>query len=59
MLVVMRALASSATTLAVASTHVDDVKIINFYMITGIISLDAHFGTFGSEILGNIISLRT
>ena len=39
-LVVLRALASPATTLAVASTYVNNVKIIasfNFHMIPGII----------------------
>ena len=60
-LVVVRALASPATTLAVASTYVNDVKIIalfNFYMIPGIISCDEHVVTFGSGILGNIIMLH-
>ena len=59
-LVVVRALASSATTLAVVSTYVNDVKIIasfNFHVIPGIISRDEHVGTFGSGILGNIIVL--
>ena len=56
-LVVVRALASPATTLDVASTYMNDVKIIasfNFHMIPGIISCDKHVGTFGSGILGNI-----
>ena len=60
-LVVVRALASPATILAVANTYVNDVKIIasfNFHMIPGIISHDEHVGTFGSGILGNIIMLR-
>ena len=60
-LVVIRALASPATTLAVASTYVNDVKIIaslNFHMIPGIISHDEHIGTCGSGILSNIIMLR-
>ena len=60
-LVVVRALASPATTLAVASTYVNDVKIIasfNFHVIPGIISRDKHIGTFGSGILGNIVMLR-
>ena len=59
-LVVMRALASPATTLAVASTYVNNVKIIasfNFYVIPGIILCDKHVGIFGSGILGNIIML--
>ena len=57
----MRALASPATTLAVASTYVNDVKIIasfNFHVIPGIISRDEYVGTFGSGILDNIIMLR-
>ena len=57
---VMRALASPATTLAVASTYVNDVKIIasfNFHVIPGIISCDEHVDTCGSSILGNIIVL--
>ena len=61
MLVVILALASPATTLAVASTYVNNVKIIasfNVYMIPGVISRDEHVGTFGSGILGNIIVLR-
>ena len=61
MLVVMRALASPATTLAVASTYVNNVKIIasfNFHVIPGIISHDEHVGTCGSGILGNIVMLR-
>ena len=61
MLVVMRALASPATTLAVASTYVNDVKIIasfNFHVIPGIISHDKDVGTCGSGILGNIVVLR-
>ena len=52
-------LASPATTLAVAITYVNDVKIIasfNFYVIPGIISRDEHVGTFGSDILGNIVT---
>ena len=60
-LVVVRALASPATTLAVVSTCVNDVKIIasfNFHMILGNISLDEHVGTFDSGILGNIIMLH-
>ena len=60
MLVVVRALASPATTLAVASTYVNDVKIIasfNFHMIPGIISRGEHFGTFGCGILCNIVGL--
>ena len=59
-LVVVRALASLATTLAVASTYMNDVKIIasfNFYVIPGIISHDEHVGTCGSSILCNIIVL--
>ena len=43
MLVVVRALATPATTLAVVSTYVNDVKTIssfNFHMIPGIISCD-------------------
>ena len=50
-LVVMRALASPATTLTVSSTYVNDDKIIasfNFHMIPGAISRDEHVGTFGS-----------
>ena len=61
MLVVMQALASPATTLAVASTYVNDVKIIasfNFHIIPGIISHDKHVGTCGSGILGNIVMLH-
>ena len=60
-LVVVRALASPATTLAVVSTYVNDVKIIasfNFYLIPGIISRDEHVGAFGSGILGNIAVLH-
>ena len=60
-LVVMRALASPATTLAVASTYVNYVKIIasfNFHVIPGIISRDKHVGIFGSGIFGNIVVLR-
>ena len=59
-LVVVRALASPATTLAVASTYVNNVKIIasfNFHVIPGI-SHDEHVGTCGSGILGNIVVLR-
>ena len=61
-LVVVQALASPATTLAAASTYVNDIKIIasfNFHMIPGIISCDEHVGTFGSGILGSIVVLRT
>ena len=61
MLVVVRALASPATTLAVASTYVNDVKIIasfNFHVTPAIISYDEHVGNFGSGILSNIIVLR-
>ena len=61
MLVVLRALVSPATTLTVASTYVNDVKIIasfNFHMIPGIISRDEHIGTFDSGILSNIIVLH-
>ena len=57
--VVMRVPVSPATTLAAASTYVNDVKIIasfNFHVIPGIISCDEHIGTFGSGILGDIIS---
>ena len=57
---VVQAVASPATTLAVASTYMNDVKIIasfNFHVIPGIISRDEHIGTFGSSILGNIIML--
>ena len=64
-LVVVRALASTATTLAVVSTYVNDVNIIleiiasfNFHVIPGIISRDKHIGTCGSGILGNIVMLR-
>ena len=60
MLVVVRALASPATTLAVASTDVNDVKIIasfNLLMIPGIISRDKHVGTFGNGVLCNIVVL--
>ena len=60
-LVVVQALASPATTLAVASTYVNNVKIIasfNFHVIPGIISHDEHVGTFGNGILGNIVVLR-
>ena len=53
-LVVVRALASPASTLAVASTY---VKHHNFHMIPGIISCNEHVGTFSSGILGNIIVL--
>ena len=59
-LVVMRALASPATILSVASTYGNDVKIIasfNFHVIPGIILRDKHVGTFGSGILGNIVVL--
>ena len=48
-LVVMRALASPATTLAVASAYVNDDKIIasfNFCVIPDIISRDERVGTF-------------
>ena len=60
MLVVVRALATPVTTLAVVSTYMNDVKIIssfNFHMIPGIISCDEHVGTFGSGVLGNIVVL--
>ena len=60
-LVVVRALASPATTLVVASTYMNNVKIIasfNFHVIPGIISRDEHVGTCGSGILGNIVVLR-
>ena len=60
MLVVVQALVSPATTLAVAGTYVNNVKIIasfNFHVISGIISCDKHVGTFGSGILGNIVML--
>ena len=60
-LVVMRALTSPATTLAVASTYVNNVKIIasfNFHVIPGIISCYEHVGTYGSGILDNIIMLH-
>ena len=58
---VMRALASPTTTLAVASTYVNDVKIIasfNFHVIPGIISHDEHVDIFGSGILNNIVVLH-
>ena len=45
-LVVMRALASPAITLAVASTYVNDVRIMalfNFHVIQGIISCDSRY----------------
>ena len=58
MLVVVRALASPTTTLAVASTYVNDVKIIDFDIIPGVISRDEHVGTFGNGIHGNIVVLR-
>ena len=57
-LVVVRALASPATTLAVMSTYMNDAETIasfNFHVIPGIISCDEHIGTFGSGILGNIV----
>ena len=56
----MRALASPTTTLAVASTYVNNAIIasFNFHMIPGIISRDEYVGTFGSGILSNIIVLR-
>ena len=60
-LVVLQALVSPATTLAVVSTYMNDAKIIasfNFHAIPGIISCDEHVGTFGSGILSNIIVLR-
>ena len=60
-LVVVRVLASPATTLAVASAYVNNVKIkasFTFHMIPGIISHDEHVGTCGSGILGNIIVLH-
>ena len=61
MLVVVQALVFPATTVAVASTYMNDVKIIasfNFHVIPSIISCDEHVGTFGSGILGNIVMLR-
>ena len=60
-LVVVRALAYPAITLVVASTYVNDVKIIasfNFHMILGIISCDEHVGACACGILGNIVVLR-
>ena len=61
-LVVVQELSSPATTLAVASTYMNNVKIIasfNFHMIpVSSISCDEHIGTFGSGILGNIIVLH-
>ena len=60
-LMVMRTLSSPATTLAVASTYVNDAKIIasfNFHVIPDFISCDEHVGTFGSSIFGNIIVLN-
>ena len=60
-LVVVQALASPATTLAVARTYVNEVKIIasfNFHMIPGIISSNKYVGTCSSGILGNIIVLH-
>ena len=47
-LAVVRTHASPATTLAVASTYVNNVKIIasfNFNVIPGIISCDEHIGS--------------
>ena len=61
MLVVVRALASPATTLVVASTYVNNVKIIalfNFQVIPGSISHDKHVGTCGSGMLSNTVMLR-
>ena len=60
-LVVVQALPFPATTLAVVSTYMNDIKIIasfNFHMTLGIISRDEHVGTFGSGILSNIIVLH-
>ena len=60
-LVVVQALTSPAITLAVASTYVNDIKIItslNFHVIPGIISRDEHVGTYGSGILDNIVVLH-
>ena len=60
-LVVVRVLASPATTLAVVSTNVNHVKIVapfNFHVIPGIISRYEHVGTCGSGILGNIVMLH-
>ena len=60
-LVVVRAFASPATKLAVASTYMNDVKNIasfNFLVIPGIISRDEHVGTFGRGIFSNIIVLH-
>ena len=57
-LVVVRALASPATTPAVAGSYVNDAKIINFHMIPGIISCDEHIGPFGSGTLGRIVVIR-
>ena len=60
-LVVVQTFASPATTLAVVSTYVNNVKIIasfNFHVIPGIISCDEHIGTCGSGILSNIVMLH-
>ena len=60
-LVVVQGPASPATTLAVVSTYVNDVKIIasfNFHVIPGIILCNKHIGTFGSGILSYIIVLH-
>ena len=56
-LIVVQALAYPATTIAVSSTYVNDVEIINFHVIPRIISHDECVGTFGSGILGNIVVL--
>ena len=59
MLVVMRTLASPATTLAVVSTYVNDVKIIesfNFHMIPGIISCEEHSMLALLAVLSLVIS---
>ena len=56
-LVVVRALASPATTLAVASTYVNDVKIIasfNFHVIPGIISREEHLALLA--VVSSVIS---
>ena len=59
-LVIIQALASPATTLAVVSTYVNHVKIVasfNFHVIPGTSSRDEHIETCGSGILGNIVVL--
>ena len=38
--------------------YMNDVKIIYFHVIPGIIIRNKHVGTFGSSILGNIIVLH-